>query len=356
MRTRTLTLIAVVLALGVPMARPSAQSASSQETRLAPDTDTFVERRTPNTTSGGAPYLVVRRGVVSLIDFSTSSIETALANRVLKRARLEITLTRASTNPRRRHNQEIVVGRVERAWSSNATWLCADDTIPTNHRPDCRGNRWRMVGPNAPLDNDARRTIPSTVTSTTIVVDVTPMITWMLDGTSPNFGWFVSTTGRGAFEINSREAAISGVQLVLSAGPPIVEAPVFSGTFTMPPASLLTNPPLPPSPHGGFEVAATSSIGAIVVDPTAQTPRSAAGDCLALVLSCYDESTRNIAGCFSNVPTCATTTPWQEAPCCPASCGAQYQAERATRAPDEALLSTIFSSSSCIPGMSQYFQ
>ena len=111
------------------------------------------------------------------------------------------------------------------------------------------------------------------------------------------------------------------------------ELPRFSGEFPTPDRGGLDDTPLPPGPSGQGFMLLELPDGAFFFDPAARSPVSAAAECATVVLSCFDPTLRNWAGCFASVPECEGDTPWvgDHPMCCPAGCGARYQELRAVR-------------------------
>jgi hypothetical protein len=131
------------------------------------------------------------------------------------------------------------------------------------------------------------------------------------------------------------------------------EAPIFSGRFTLPDRRALETAPLPPGPGGRGFVLLQEADGIFYFDPAARSPISAAAECAAAVLACYDPALRNRAGCFAGVPTCATDTPWvgDHPMCCARACGERYQ-ERRREGMDgpHAFAAAVWAAPSCMPG------
>lgn len=130
------------------------------------------------------------------------------------------------------------------------------------------------------------------------------------------------------------------------------EVPIFSGTFPLPDRRELEALPLPPGPDGrGFTLFALPD-GVFHFDPAARSPVSAAAECAAAVLACYDPALRNWAGCFAAVPRCETRTPWvgDDPMCCATACGERYQEGR-RRGLDgpRAFAAAIWNAPSCMP-------
>ena len=130
------------------------------------------------------------------------------------------------------------------------------------------------------------------------------------------------------------------------------DSPLYSGSWTAPSREDLVGLDLPVDAATGGYVLSTSADVSLVADITRRDPVTAAGACLGLMLACYAPGERNLPGCFANVPTCATRTPWEEAAaCCDTSCGARYAALRAEGQPPAAAATmAILAEGSCMPG------
>lgn len=132
------------------------------------------------------------------------------------------------------------------------------------------------------------------------------------------------------------------------------ELPQLTGTFGAPDRTALEQLPLPPFPNGRGVVMVRLRDGDFGFDPEARTPVSAAAECAAAMLDCYDEALRNVPGCFAAVPTCRSATPWkgQGPMCCAARCGERYQELlRAGRPVPLAFSGAIWDAPSCMPGL-----
>jgi hypothetical protein len=132
------------------------------------------------------------------------------------------------------------------------------------------------------------------------------------------------------------------------------EEPIFSGTFAVPDRHALDALPLPRGPNGtGFTWLPTPD-GALVIDPTRRSPVSAAAECAAFVIGCFQAGTRNWAGCFDNAPPCRSDTTFLEdgPTCCPAACATRYQELRQGGLDGPAAVTrAIWDAPSCIPGL-----
>lgn len=132
------------------------------------------------------------------------------------------------------------------------------------------------------------------------------------------------------------------------------EPPAFDGTFPVPDRRVLDGLPLPAGPDGiGFAWLGTAD-GTLVIDPSRRSPISGAAECAAFVLACFRPGVRNWAGCFAAAPPCPSDTAFLQDGelCCPAACGARYQALRqAGLDGPTAVTRAIWDAPSCIPGL-----
>jgi hypothetical protein len=132
------------------------------------------------------------------------------------------------------------------------------------------------------------------------------------------------------------------------------EVPKASGDFPIPERRVLDEPPFPPQPDGTGFVLLSLPDGDFGFDPNNRGPASAAAECAAAVLSCFEPTLRNWAGCFARVPRCTTSTPWEgDAPmCCAAACQDRFQELlRAGVEAPVAFASAIWEAPSCMPGL-----
>jgi hypothetical protein len=164
----------------------------------------------------------------------------------------------------------------------------------------------------------------------------------------------VQAVGPGAMRTTAAE-----IQPVLQSffAPVVIEPPLFSGSFTAPDRAVLANLPLPPMVGRPGIALLVLRDATLYFDPAERTPVSAAAECAAVVLSCYTPAERNLAGCFANVPQCATSTPWvgNDPMCCPSACLARYQELLvAGESGPVAFAKSIFRAPSCMPGVAGY--
>lgn len=134
-----------------------------------------------------------------------------------------------------------------------------------------------------------------------------------------------------------------------------VEEPVFSGTFEVPSRADFTNPGLPVGPEGyGYSLGSPNGLIEYWYDDTERNPKTAAGECLALIIQCVEPGVRNVRGCFENAPACSTDAPWEapdEAFCCPAGCADRYVELLATGLSiPKATSAALLTEGSCMPG------
>jgi hypothetical protein len=131
------------------------------------------------------------------------------------------------------------------------------------------------------------------------------------------------------------------------------EEPKFSGIIPrIPDRGILDALSLPPAPDGrGYSWVGVGE-GTLTFDPTRRTPVSAAAECAAIVLRCFDATSRNWAGCFEAVPVCSTDEPWigDDPMCCPSACASRYQALRKQGLDGPgAFTAAIWDEPSCVP-------
>ncbi len=132
-----------------------------------------------------------------------------------------------------------------------------------------------------------------------------------------------------------------------------VEDSLYSGEWTVPDRSMLDDPPLTPHPDGGYIVHWTAE-ASLALDPEARTPLSAAAECIALVIACYEPGLRTRLGCLENVEQCGSETPWtgDEPFCCAAGCAERYRSlrEAGYNQPD-GVVEALLGQESCAPGL-----
>lgn len=129
---------------------------------------------------------------------------------------------------------------------------------------------------------------------------------------------------------------------------------IVAGTFEVPPRVTADNIGLPPAPNGSGFVLLRLPDGDLVIDPAKRTPISAAAECAAAVLACYQAGARNFPGCLAAVPPCTSKKPWEKDKpvCCAPACIDRYQElRRAGRDEATAFAAAIWEEPSCMPGL-----
>jgi hypothetical protein len=99
-------------------------------------------------------------------------------------------------------------------------------------------------------------------------------------------------------------------------------------------------------PHGGLPVH---------VDPTLSDGITAWADCLSTVSGCMREAGEagDVGACVASAPVCATDTPWEEGPCCPADCVSAFDAAvSAGSSAHDAYVQAWVMEPACFPGVS----
>ena len=136
-----------------------------------------------------------------------------------------------------------------------------------------------------------------------------------------------------------------------------VEDSLYSGDWAVPDRSAFDVLELPPGPGGaGYSLVRTPDTS-LIMDPERRTPLSAAAECVALIVACYEPGVRTRRGCFDNVAVCPDDTPWDgdEPYCCPASCAAIYvQHRNAGLNQPDAVVATVLRDGSCAPGLDDW--
>ena len=144
--------------------------------------------------------------------------------------------------------------------------------------------------------------------------------------------------------------------------PPVVETGrveegFYSGEWSMPEREALSELPLPEDEAGNYRLV-EGPLASLLIDVDDRQPISAAAECGAVVLACYDPEQRDWLGCLENVPVCETDTPWEgNAPmCCAAECPDRYRALRSDgMSPVDAMVGAILDlPGSCMPGLESY--
>ena len=132
---------------GPPTARPRAEVVASHDTTLAPSADTYIRRLEPNQNQGTDSILRLRAlgRNRALLRWDQAALARAVGGRTLTSARLELTIASLEENGGD-SGRTIELHRMTHDWTElGATWNCAVDTVPANHRPSCTGpTAWNM--------------------------------------------------------------------------------------------------------------------------------------------------------------------------------------------------------------------
>ena len=121
--------------------------------------------------------------------------------------------------------------------------------------------------------------------------------------------------------------------------PPVTTEPVVPDLSTIP-AEYREEPLV--GTHGGADL----SYDGALADPV-----TAYADCSALVLACL-EGGKDFDACVPATPSCATTEPWTEAPCCPSACKDAYTTARGSGGDAfDAFMAVFVTDGSCFPGL-----
>ena len=153
--------------------------------------DTYVSAKAPHKNHGRRAYLKLSssRNSRVFLRFGIHALRQVLTGKRLQTAKLTLHI-RKSAVFLGRYKPTLTLHRMKRPWTEyGATYHCANDRIPTNHKPDCKHASWKLHGPKAPW-----RTKPTaTLTLTTkapkkLTFDVTSDVQAFRRG-SPNYGW-----------------------------------------------------------------------------------------------------------------------------------------------------------------------
>jgi RHS repeat-associated protein len=173
--------------------------ANAQPQTLRATQDTYLRRLFPNQNQGEEAMLRVRAllGNRALLQFDQGQLVGAVGTRPLVAAtlRLHIVLNGDNWGP---EGRDVAVHRMRQAWTEfGATWLCPDDTNPSNQRPDCLP--WNMADETAGPFVPAPTAVARHLTGRTGAVDwdVTADVAQFLNGTAENFGWLVKAVEEG---------------------------------------------------------------------------------------------------------------------------------------------------------------
>ena len=123
--------------------------------------------------------------------------------------------------------------------------------------------------------------------------------------------------------------------------------------FTPPPDPDPAGLPAPVADGGGLILVGNEQAQLVWTPPT-PGPMTALSQCTRWVTGCVSLPDRTLDDCARSVPVCATSQPWNEPACCPASCFARYAAARQAGSNDgDAFVAAYFDRpDSCIPGVS----
>ena len=106
-----------------------------------------------------------------------------------------------------------------------------------------------------------------------------------------------------------------------------------------------------PTTETGLPIVSRSPEALLVVDADQASPHTAWALCADLVIGCALQGNSRDA-CIMSAPACATESPWEEGPCCPAACQQQYEGARVGGAsPGEAFSTVMIEDRSCFPGL-----
>jgi len=195
---------------GLSSRRQGSERSTIDTRKLAASRDTSIRASAPNRNFGKDTHLAIDR---TLVAFDNGALRSALGPEdYLLAARLELLVTDndlregASPSP-----MTLSAFRLVQDWTeAGATWKCAVDSKPSNHRPDCAGSsRWSM-GDDSPKPWVSPATTTATIAARQtgwIGFDVTSDVRGFLGGALANDGWIMSTCTQGDFaELASRES------------------------------------------------------------------------------------------------------------------------------------------------------
>jgi len=237
---------------GPPTARPRTEVVASRDTTLSPSADTYIRRLEPNRNQGTDSVLRLRAlgRNRALLRWDQASLAQAAGSGTLTSARLELTIASLEENWGD-SGRTIELHRMTHDWTElGATWNCAVDTVPANHRPSCTGpTAWNM-------DDSASYPWVATPTATTLIkngqagvvtFDVTADVQAWLAG-QPNDGWLLKKTAEsepGKVDFGSREGGATPRLVVTTVAQDTSRPPIpRSTTYTYPHDTLYlaTNP------------------------------------------------------------------------------------------------------------------
>jgi hypothetical protein len=88
------------------------------------------------------------------------------------------------------------------------------------------------------------------------------------------------------------------------------------------------------------------------LDPTQRDALTGLAQCADLISYCYAPGTATVTQCFASTRKCLTQEPWNEQPCCPATCASAFEAELdGGLSPVDALEKVLFRDHECFPGV-----
>ncbi len=195
---------------------PLFHSISPPGSGILPVADTYIRDGAENENQGAEKILRVRDAGNNrvLLRWDSSVIAQAVAAGELLSARIELSIVTTGHNWGR-FGGSVSLHRLTRPWTeSGATWNCAVDARPGNHRPECRGaDAWDMGRPrrddpfvDSPTGAHGIRNGQRGV----VAFDVTADVAAMLRGQVRNHGWLlkkVDERAGGLVEFGSREGA-----------------------------------------------------------------------------------------------------------------------------------------------------
>lgn len=107
-----------------------------------------------------------------------------------------------------------------------------------------------------------------------------------------------------------------------------------------------------PRDDAGNVIVARSEEGQVVLVPADGGPLHVLARCSSLVTRCVSPGVRTLDECMISAPVCTTAAPWNEPPCCPATCATQYEAlRRMGNAPVRSFDRALFGEPSCVAGI-----
>jgi hypothetical protein len=123
-------------------------------------------------------------------------------------------------------------------------------------------------------------------------------------------------------------------------------------SFTPPPLPDPATLGLPASGAGTYLLTRAPGVE-LRLDPNLRDPVTAVARCARWITLCVSPPERTLDDCTRSAPHCATDEPWLEsAECCPASCFAAYEVQRAAGvSPMLALERVLFDDGACVPGL-----